>query len=147
MIKKIQNGHKVNLFWVTISYGYLQTHHISLIIKLPLAVTSHLSAFNRALCASNIFSDHLYRWPDLRPLKRVYATHIGYVIYHTGFGLQILTAKSSNFVDSKTGTFSDVTASGSLITFIYRLSIHFIYHMNGNFRIIPLLDFGAPKSA
>ena len=32
MIKKIQNGHKVNLFWVTISYGYLQTHPISLII-------------------------------------------------------------------------------------------------------------------
>ena len=35
--------------------------YIRLIIKPPLAVTSHLSAFNRVLCASNIFSDHWYR--------------------------------------------------------------------------------------
>ena len=61
--------------------------------------------------------------------------------------LSFVDCKTSSLVDSKTGTFSDGTASGSLITSIYHLSIHFIYHMDGNFRIIPLLDFGAPKSA
>ena len=61
--------------------------------------------------------------------------------------LSFVDCKTSSFADSKTGTFSDGTASGSLITSIYHLSIHFIYHADGNFRITPSLDFGAPKSA